>query len=111
MRGLRTYFVRELAEDGIRSVVHGPQGEEAAPQIVSAAFVGVRSEVLLHTLEDKRYLRVRRKCLLYAQTEAEVAYTEGHSDCRRIRWKQPFGSASVRHTTREELDYTLQALR
>lgn len=52
MRGLRTYFVRELAKMD-QVVVHGPQGEEAAPQIVSAAFVGVRSEVLLHTLEEE----------------------------------------------------------
>jgi cysteine desulfurase len=27
--------------------------EEGAPHIVSAAFLGVRSEVLLHTLEDR----------------------------------------------------------
>ena len=32
MRGLRTYFVRELAKMD-QVVVHGPQGEEAAPQI------------------------------------------------------------------------------
>lgn len=76
MRGLRTYFVRELAKMD-QVVVHGPQGEEAAPQIVSAAFVGVRSEVLLHTLEGKRYLRIRRKCLLYAQKKWK-SYTDSY---------------------------------
>lgn len=34
-------------------VVHSKKGSESAPQIVSASFEGVRSEVLLHALEDK----------------------------------------------------------
>ena len=34
-------------------MVHGLTGRESAPQIVSAGFRGVRSEVLLHALEDK----------------------------------------------------------
>lgn len=34
-------------------VVNSKKGSESAPQIVSASFEGVRSEVLLHALEDK----------------------------------------------------------
>ena len=34
-------------------MVHGTKGDTCAPHIVSVAFVGVRSEVLLHTLEEK----------------------------------------------------------
>lgn len=34
-------------------VIHSQKGDKSAPQIVSASFEGVRSEVLLHALEDK----------------------------------------------------------
>lgn len=34
-------------------VINSKKGTESAPQIVSASFAGVRSEVLLHALEDK----------------------------------------------------------
>lgn len=34
-------------------VINSKKGAESAPQIVSASFAGVRSEVLLHALEDK----------------------------------------------------------
>ena len=37
--------------DGVS--VNSKKGDESAPQIVSASFQGVRSEVLLHALEDK----------------------------------------------------------
>ncbi len=37
--------------DGV--TVNSKRGRESAPQIVSASFAGVRSEVLLHALEDK----------------------------------------------------------
>ena len=52
MRKLRDYFTEELQKID-QVVVHGADGEECAPHIVSVAFVGVRSEVLLHTLEDR----------------------------------------------------------
>ncbi len=53
LRGLRARFVDELERmDGVS--VNGPRKEEAvAPHIISASFAGVRSEVLLHALEDK----------------------------------------------------------
>ena len=38
-------------EDIIR--LHGPEGKDGAPHIVNAAFSGIRSEVLLHAMEDE----------------------------------------------------------
>ncbi len=35
-------------------IVHSGEGETGAPHIVNASFTGVRSEVLLHALEDRR---------------------------------------------------------
>ncbi len=52
MRELKAYFI-----EGIRkiekTVIHGRTDEMSAPHIVSVGFAGIRSEVLLHTLEDK----------------------------------------------------------
>ena len=55
-----TRRLRELKDhmiDGLEiiegTVVNSEKGEAGAPQIVSASFAGVRSEVLLHALEDK----------------------------------------------------------
>lgn len=51
------YALKEQLTAGIRSlegtVINGKTGRDSAPQIVSASFAGVRSEVLLHALEEK----------------------------------------------------------
>lgn len=49
---LKNYMMERLEEiDGV--TVNSLKGSLSAPQIVSASFLGVRSEVLLHALEDK----------------------------------------------------------
>ncbi|MDO4478190.1 MAG: cysteine desulfurase family protein [Lachnospiraceae bacterium] len=51
LRSLRRYLIDRLSEmDNV--VVHGGAEEQQAPHIVNAAFIGVGSEVLLHSLED-----------------------------------------------------------
>ena len=50
--GLKDYLIDRMEEmDG--TVVNSNKGRESAPQIVSVSFEGVRSEVLLHALEEK----------------------------------------------------------
>lgn len=50
---LKDYMTDRMAEvEG--TVVNSKKGLESAPQIVSVSFEGVRSEVLLHALEDKQ---------------------------------------------------------
>lgn len=50
---LKDYMTDRMAEiEG--TVVNSKKGMESAPQIVSVSFEGVRSEVLLHALEDKQ---------------------------------------------------------
>jgi cysteine desulfurase len=49
---LKDYMIERLKEiDGV--TVNSLKGDLSAPQIVSASFLGTRSEVLLHALEDK----------------------------------------------------------
>ena len=52
MRELKTHFIDCISQIG-NVKVHGLTDEGSAPHIVSAGFAGVRSEVLLHTLEDR----------------------------------------------------------
>ncbi len=53
----RLYRLKEALVDGVASldgtVVNGLTGRDSAPHIVSVSFEGVRSEVLLHALEEK----------------------------------------------------------
>lgn len=49
---LKDYMIDRLSElEGV--VINSKKGNGSAPQIVSASFEGVRSEVLLHALEDR----------------------------------------------------------
>ena len=50
--GLKDYFMTRIQElDGVW--LNSQPGQESAPQIVSVSFEGIRSEVLLHALEEK----------------------------------------------------------
>ena len=52
LSGLKDYFTDKVAEiEGVK--VNSKKGVESAPQIASVSFEGIRSEVLLHALEDK----------------------------------------------------------
>ena len=52
MYGIRNSFVEAIS--GIEGVtVNGPTGTDVAPHIISVSVDGVRSEVLLHALEDE----------------------------------------------------------
>ena len=52
MMNIKDYFIDELCKlDNV--AVNSQKGENGAPHIISATFKGIRSEVLLHSLEDK----------------------------------------------------------
>lgn len=52
MTELKDYMIERLQEiDGV--TINSQKGNLSSPQIVSASFLGIRSEVLLHALEDK----------------------------------------------------------
>lgn len=106
--GLREYFVEEIEKiEG--TIVNGPKGREGAPHIVSVSFAGVRSEVLLHSLEDKGiYVSSGSAC---ASNHPAVSET-----LKAIHVKKELLDSTIRFsfsefTTKEELDYTLEALR
>lgn len=107
MYDLRVYFVGEL-EKMDQVVVHGPHGEAAAPQIVSAAFVGVRSEVLLHTLEERDiYVSAGSACSTHKRSGSPTLTAIG---LPKNQMEATVRFSFCETTTKEELDYTLQVL-
>lgn len=108
MRTLRNYFVEEL-EKLEHVIVHGAKGDESAPHIVSAAFVGVRSEVLLHTLEDRKiYVSAGSACSTHKRSGSPTLTAMG---LPKDQMESTVRFSFCETTTKEELDYTLDVLR
>ncbi|SCY31064.1 cysteine desulfurase [Lachnospiraceae bacterium XBB2008] len=79
-----------------------------APHIISASFEGVRSEVLLHALEDKGiYVSAGSAC---ASNRPHVSATLTSIGLRKDLLDSTIRFSMSTFTTREELDYTLEAL-
>ncbi len=79
MRTLRDRMRSGLA--GLDNVVvHGMTGDEGAPHIVNAAFIGVGAEVLLHTLEDRGiYVSAGSACSTHKRTGSPTLTAIGAS--------------------------------
>lgn len=110
MRSLRDYFVEKLQEleNVVVHGVHLPE-ENRAPHIVSAAFCGVRSEVLLHTLEDRGiYVSAGSACSSHKRSGSPTLTALGIS-AREMESTVRFSFSE--ETTMEELDYTVNVLR
>lgn len=107
MRRLKQKFIRGVGqiED---TVVHGLYDETSAPHIISVGFAGIRSEVLLHALEEKGiYVSSGSAC---ASNHPQVSGV-----LKGIGARQEFLDATLRFsmsefTTPEEIDYTLDTL-
>lgn len=112
LRRCKSRFIEGLRElDGVR--VNGllpdaPDGEGTAPHIVSASFRGVRSEVLLHALEEKGiYVSAGSACSARKPQPSAALKAMGAENWMlesTVRF-----SFSV-YTTMEEIDYTLQTI-
>lgn len=113
--GVKTALMRELKEhfiEGIKkidhTVIHGMTDEGSAPHIISVGFAGVRSEVLLHTLEDKGiYVSSGSACSSNHPAVSGVL--------KGIGAPREYLDATLRFsmsefTTKEEIDYTLETL-
>lgn len=107
MRELKAYFIQGLDEIG-DTKVHGLTDEESAPHIVSVGFRGVRSEVLLHTLEDKGIC-------VSAGSACASNHPAVSGVLKAIGVSREYLDATLRFsmsefTTKEEIDYTLETL-
>lgn len=108
MRELKTYLAAEL-EKMEQVEINGPEPEKGAPHILNVSFLGVRSEVLLHTLEDRQiYVSAGSACSSHKRT--------GSASLGALRLSPERKESAIRFslcefTTREELAYTLEVLR
>ncbi len=113
----RLYSYKRYFCDGVRGLdgirITGlrpgqPDGGGTAPHIVSVSVSGVRSEVLLHALEEEGiYVSAGSAC---AARKPQPSAT-----LKAIGVKPPWLESTVRfsfsiYTTKEELDYTLRTL-
>ncbi len=104
---LKEYFVRELSSMP-HIYINGPQDETGAPHIVSASIAGIRSEVLLHALEEKGvYVSAGSACSSHKHTISATLESMGIE--KQLMDSTLRFSFSV-FTTKEELDYTLECL-
>ncbi len=106
---LRQRFVEGLARmEGV--FVNGLPGRESAPHVVSVSFEWVRSEVLLHALEEKGiFVSAGSACASHHPD------TAGSATLRAIGLRKDLLSSTIRFsfsvfTTEEEIEYTLQTL-
>ena len=107
LQELKRYFVQEISklEDiKVNSLVR----EDFAPHVVSVSFKGVRSEVLLHTLEEQGiFVSAGSAC---ASNKPSVSQT-----LKSIGVEKELLDSTIRFsfsilTTKDEIDYTLQVL-
>ena len=108
----RLYGLRERMIEGLKALpgvtINGHEGRENAPQIVSASFEGVRSEVLLHALEEKGiYVSSGSTC--------SVNHPGVSGTLRGIGVKKELLDSTIRFSfglfnTPEEVDYCLEVL-
>lgn len=90
-------------------VIHGMTVEEGAPQIVNASFLGVRSEVLLHTLEERQiYVSAGSACSSHKRAGSATLTAIG---CRKEERESAIRFSFSEQTTMEEVDYALETIR
>lgn len=107
MRELKVHFIEGVQE--IQDItIHGLYDETSAPHIISVGFAGIRSEVLLHALEEKGiYVSSGSAC---ASNHPQISGV-----LKGIGAGQEYLDATLRFsmsefTTPEEIDYTLETL-
>ena len=107
MRDLKEYFI-----EGVRKIphigIHGRIDETSAPHIISVGFAGIRSEVLLHTLENKGiYVSSGSACASNHPAISGVLKGIG-AGTQYLDATLRFSFSEF--TTKEEIDYTLETL-
>lgn len=104
---LKYYLIDELSKiENVR--IHSKKGRDFAPQIVNASFVGVRSEVLLHSLEDRKiYVSAGSACSTNKHTVSATLKGIG-LDFDEIESAIRFSFCIF--TTKEEIDYTVSVI-
>lgn len=107
MRQLKAYFIEGISKIE-HTKIHGRYDETSAPHIVSVGFAGIRSEVLLHTLEDKGiYVSSGSAC---ASNHPAISGVLKGIGAGKEYLDSTLRFSFSEFTTKEEIDYTLETL-
>jgi len=105
-KGVGFLYVNEKIK--IQPMILGGGPEDGAPHILNASFVGVRSEVLLHTLEEKQiYISAGSACSSHKRAASATMLALGISAERR---ESAIRFSLSEMTTKEELDYAVDEI-
>ncbi len=109
--GLKEYFIQGVTKlEGIQinGLTEDGNLRRTAPHVVSVSVAGVRSEVLLHALEDKGiYISAGSAC---ASNKPQTSETLKAIGLQREYWDSTIRFSFSVFTTKEEIDYTLQVM-
>ena len=109
LRSLKEYFSEKVATLP-DTRINGPLGEFGAPHIVSVGFAGVRSEVLLHALEERGiYVSSGSACSSNKTLPVSTVLREIHLDSKYLDSTVRFSFCT--QNTKEEIDYCIDTLR
>ena len=105
---LKQYFADQLSSlEDVK--INGKTDRDSAPQILSASFIGVRSEVLLHSLEDRGiYVSAGSAC---SSSHPSYSSTLQNIGLPPKQQESTLRFSFCRDTTKEELDDTYTALK
>ena len=106
------YQLKERLAEGFLKLpdvrLNGMEIREGAPQILSASFLGVRSEVLLHTLEEKGiYVSAGSAC---SSHKRKAAGTLGAMGMEAAQRESTLRFSFSEENTFEEVDYALEVI-
>ena len=104
------YQLKErLAQGLLEMLVNGMELREGAPQILSASFMGIRSEVLLHTLEERQiYVSAGSACSSHKRKASGTLSAMGMPAKQK---ESTLRFSFSEENTFEEVDYCLEVLR
>ena len=107
MTELKDYLIDRLSEiEGV--TINSRKGNEGAPHIVSASFRGVRSEVLLHALEDKGiYVSAGSAC---SSNRPSISRTLKAMNIDKDLLGSTIRFSFSEFNTKEEIDYCMEQL-
>ncbi|WP_373217371.1 cysteine desulfurase family protein [Ruminococcus sp. 5_1_39BFAA] len=106
------YQLKERLADGLLKlpdvILNGMGLREGAPQILSASFIGIRSEVLLHTLEDRGiYVSAGSAC---SSHKRKASGTLSAMEMPKEQKESTLRFSFSEENTFEEVDYCLAVL-
>lgn len=109
----KMFALRDILTGGISKIedvrINSPEDSLSAPHIVNAAFRGIRSEVLLHALEEKGiYVSAGSACSSHKKAVSRTLLEIG---CTKAEAESSVRFSICESTTAEEIQAAIAALR